>query len=60
MKNVTMTVEGDELVIRVDLTQEHGESSSKKSVIIATSEGNQDVPDTTNIKIGLNVYKPKQ
>jgi hypothetical protein len=54
-----MHVEGDTLVICVDLTQEHGPSSSGKMVIMASTEGNVDVP-SCNAKVGLNVYKPRR
>jgi len=54
-----MHVEGDVLVIRVDLTQEHGPSSSGKTIIIASTEGNVDVPGH-DAKVGLNVYKPRR
>lgn len=57
MKNVEMQVEGNTLVIKVDLTKEFGPSSSGKTIIIATSEGNQSIPDRPEVKIGLNVYK---
>ncbi len=59
MKNVEMNIEGDMLTIKVDLSKEFGESSSGKSIIIASTEGNQSVPDNEGIKIGLNVYKKK-
>lgn len=59
MKNVEMSVEGKILTIKVDLSKEFGPSSSGKTIIISSSEGNQSVPDTDNIKIGLNVYKKK-
>jgi len=59
MKNIEMKVEGDILIIKVDLTKEFGPSSSGKTIIIASSEGNQSVPDKDGIKIGLNVYKKK-
>ncbi len=59
MKNVEMTVDGDILTMKVDLSKEFGESSSGKSIIIASSEGNQSVPENEGIKIGLNVYKKK-
>lgn len=57
MKNVNMSMEGTTLVIRVDCTKSFGTSSSGKSVIIASTEGNQDVPGLPGTKIGLNVYK---
>ena len=56
VKNVEMSVEGSILTIRVDLSQTFGKSSSGKSTIIASTEGNQSVPERENIKIGLNVY----
>jgi len=58
MKNVKMEVKDNKLIIEVDLTKEVGTSKSGKSKIIASTLGNQLVPDTDGIKIGLNVYKP--
>jgi hypothetical protein len=55
MKNVEMTVTGNILTIKVDLSKEFGPSSSKKSIIIASTEGNVSVPDRQE-KVGLNVY----
>ena len=60
MQNVEFQVEGDQLVIVVDLSQELGESASGKSVIIATTGGNVAVPGCEDIKVGLNVYRPQQ
>ena len=60
MKNVAMTIEQGTLTIRVDLTKELGPSSSGKSVIIATTEGNGDVSGAPDVKIGLNVYRKKE
>lgn len=57
MKNVEMKVEGNILTIKVDLSKEFGLSSSGKSVIIASTEGNQSVEGKEEVKIGLNVYK---
>jgi hypothetical protein len=56
MKNVEMTVNGDILTIEVDLSKTFGKSSSGKSTIIASTEGNVSVPGRDEIKIGLNVY----
>lgn len=56
MKNVNMKVDGDILVITVDLSKDFGPSNSGKSLVIATTEGNQSVLDS-DAKIGLNVYK---
>jgi hypothetical protein len=59
MKNVQINVEGKKLVIVVDLDQEFGPSSSGKSITVASTEGNVVVPGHQEIKIGLNVYKPR-
>jgi len=58
MKNVEMTVEGNILIIKVDLTKEFGPSSSGKTIIIASTEGNVPIPDRDE-KVGLNVYRKK-
>jgi len=59
LKNIQMTVDGDKLIITVDLSQEFGLSSSGKSITIASTEGNISVPGREDVKVGLNVYKPK-
>lgn len=56
LKNIEMTVSGDILTIQVDLSKTFGKSSSGKSTIIASSEGNQPVPGREDVKIGLNIY----
>jgi len=58
MKNVQMTVAGNILTITVDLTKAFGPSSSGKTIIIASTEGNIAVPERDE-KIGLNVYRKK-
>lgn len=57
MKNITMTTKGNTLTIVVDLSKNYGTSTSGKSLIIASSEGNQSIPDTDGIKLGLNIYR---
>ena len=59
MKNVEMTVEGTTLTIKVDLSKEFGPSSSGKTIIIASTEGNVSIPGAEDKKIGLNVYRKK-
>lgn len=59
MKNVEMKVEDNILTIKVDITKEFGPSSSGKTIIIASTEGNISIPEKDDIKIGLNVYKKK-
>ena len=59
MKNIEMTVEGTILTVKVDLSKEFGPSSSGKTIIIASTEGNVSVPDSEDKKIGVNVYRKK-
>ncbi len=56
MKNVEMQVNGDVLTLTVDLSKRFGKSSSGKSEIIASTEGNQALPGMDEVKVGLNVY----
>jgi hypothetical protein len=58
MKNVELTVEGTMLTIKVDLSKDFGPSSSGKTTIIASTEGNISIPEREE-KIGLNIYKKK-
>ena len=57
MKNMEMTTNGNILTIKVDLSKDLGPSKSQKTTLIATSEGNVDVPGAPGVKIGLNLYK---
>ena len=59
MKNVEMKVEGNILIIKVDLAKEFGPSSSGKTIIIGSTEGNVAAPEQEEVKVGLNVYRKK-
>jgi len=59
MNNVEMTVEGDILTIKVNLSEEFGPSASGKTIIIASTQGNVSVPGHEDKKVGLNVYRKK-
>ena len=59
MKNVEMKLEGNILTIKVDLTKEFGPSSSGKTIIIASTEGNVAVDGHEEVKVGLNVYRKR-
>ena len=58
MKNVEMSVDGNILTIKVDLSKDYGPSSSGKTIIVASTEGNVSIPDREE-KLGLNVYRKK-
>jgi hypothetical protein len=57
MKNIEMKVEGDILSIRIRLAEDSGLSSSGKSRIIASTEGNQPVEGNPGVFVGINCYK---
>jgi len=58
MKNVELNVEETILTVKIDLSKSFGPSSSGKTIIIASTEGNITIPDRDE-KIGLNVYRKK-
>ena len=58
MKNVELSVKGDILTIVVDLTRDFGPSSSGKTIIVASTEGNFPLPGRKEV-VGLNVYRKK-
>lgn len=60
MENVQMQLEGNTLVIAIDLSQTLGLSSTGKSEIVATTGGNVGVPGREEVKVGLNVYRPRK
>lgn len=54
--NIQMQRDGDILTLRIDLSKSYGPSSSGKTTIVASSEGNANVPGSDGMKLGLNVY----
>ena len=58
MRNIETKVDGKTLTITVDLSKELGLSKSGKNMLVATSGGNQSVPDAPGLKLGLNIYRP--
>ena len=58
VKNIELSVKGNILTITVDLTKEFGPSSSGKTIIIASTEGNSPLPGRQEV-VGLNVYRKK-
>lgn len=56
MTNCDMSIEGDILSIKINLSKRYGPSKSGKTIVIATTSGNVSAPEHPDIKIGLNVY----
>ena len=48
MENVKVTLEGNELVVRMDLTQDLGLSKSGKTRLVASTKGNVPFQDERN------------
>lgn len=60
MTNVDMKLNGNILTLTIDLAQRNGDSESGKTVIVATSSGNQRIPGAApKLRIGLNIYEKK-
>jgi len=59
MQNVEMKVEGQKLVLTVDLSKSHGPSSSGKTTIVGSTQGNQLIPGHPGVFVGVNVFKKK-
>ena len=58
MKNVEIKTEGTKMIITIDTSKEFGPSASGKTIIIASTEGNQAVSVNGKVvTLGLNVYR---
>ena len=55
-KNIEASVDGNILTLRIDLSARHGDSASGKTVIVATSGGNQAIEGGKGVILGLNAY----
>jgi hypothetical protein len=51
-----MTFEGENLIIKIDLSKDFGPSKSGKTIIVPSTLGNVPIPERDE-KIGLNVYR---
>jgi len=60
MENVKITRTGKKLTIEVDLSKKGTPSKSGKTLVIASTNGNQRIDGEGNIVVGLNVYTPKK
>jgi hypothetical protein len=57
MQNVKTEVKGTKLFIEVDLEAPGEPSASGKSLVVASTRGNQAVVGAEGFTIGLNLYK---
>ena len=58
MKNIDLKVKDNILTITVDLSKSYGPSSTGKTIIVASTEGNFPLPGRDDF-VGVNVYKKK-
>ncbi len=56
MTNVEINKTGSKLTVTVDLSKNSGPSKSGKSIVIASTEGNNLIDPEKKIYLGLNVY----
>jgi hypothetical protein len=56
-RNVMMSLDGTKLTIEVDLDEKAEPSMSGKTLIVATTQGNQEF---AGVRVGLNIYKYAQ
>ena len=60
MQNVATKVTGTKLVITIDLKAKATESASGKTMVIASTRGNQAIPFGDEVlHLGLNLYRKK-
>jgi hypothetical protein len=45
------------IIIKIDLTRDLGPSSSGKTRMVATTQGNAEVPGQPTMRLGLNLYR---
>jgi hypothetical protein len=59
MRNIRMSIDGDDLIIRVSMSQEFGESRTGRSIIVASTDGSAGLPfsDAPDIKVNMTCYK---
>jgi len=55
-KNISYAIDGNNLVLTIDMSQDFGDSKSGKTTIVASTEGNKQIGD---VRVGINVYKYK-
>lgn len=56
MKNIEVSVKGDIMTLKIDISKRFGKSSTGKSIIVASTEGNVSVEGREDVKMGINIY----
>lgn len=56
--NVEMEISDNKMIITIDLSQEHGLSTSGKTKVVATTSGSRNIETPQgNVLVGVNVNK---
>jgi len=55
--NITGKMVGSKLFLEIDVSKSFGASTSGKSITVATTSGNREIPGTSGIMLGINAYK---
>ncbi|MDO9341560.1 MAG: hypothetical protein Q7T72_13685 [Bacteroidales bacterium] len=59
MENVKIDRKADILTITIDLSKPGTPSATGKTMVIASTKGNQKIDPEKNIFVGVNVYKTR-
>lgn len=57
MQNIEMSVNGDILTVKIDLSKRLGPSTSGKTTIVGTTSGNAKIPGHESLRIGVNCFE---
>ena len=60
MKGINQRIEGDKLILEIDLTQNFGESSTGRSITIASTEGFQKLEERPGVSFSAHVSLSKR
>lgn len=55
-QNIAAKVEGNILTLTIDLSKRLGPSASGKTIVVATSSGNQKIEGGNGVILGINAY----
>ena len=59
MENIKMKTEGSILKIEIDLSKQGSPSATGKTMVVASTRGNQKIADAEDTFIGINVYRKR-
>ena len=60
MQNIDMKLEGDTLVLRINLSQNYGPSKSGKTLTVGNTGGFAEIPGKQGYRVNVNVIRNPQ